>query len=188
MYGITRLDNGIRVVTYNMPKASSAAIGVWVGVGSRYENSLVSGISHFIEHLLFKGTKKRSAGEIKKSIEGMGGSLNGFTGDEVTCYLCKVLAKDLRLGLDVLADMVSDPLIKENDIERERRVICEEIKMYFDLPNYHVNELLNESKKRCPRGQFIGKMNPVAPGRTQLAGLLAKIGVLEDSLEAEGST
>ena len=144
MYGITRLDNGIRVVTYNMPRASSAAIGVWVAVGSRYENSLVSGISHFIEHLLFKGTKKRSAGEIKKSIEGKGGSLNGFTGDEFTCYLCKVLAKDLRLGLDVLADMVSDPLLKANDIERERRVICEEIKMYFDLPNYHVNELLNE--------------------------------------------
>ena len=144
MYKITRLDNGIRVVTYSMPRANSAAIGIWVAVGSRYENSAVSGISHFIEHLLFKGTRKRSAKEIKQSIEGKGGSLNGFTSDEITCYLCKVLAKDLRLGLDVLADMVSGPLLKENDIKRERGVICEEIKMYLDLPNHHVNELLNE--------------------------------------------
>ncbi len=144
MYKITRLDNGIKVVTYSMPRASSAAVGIWVAVGSRYENSAISGISHFVEHLLFKGTRKRSAKDIKQSIEGKGGSLNAFTSDEITCYLCKVLAKDLRLGLDVLADMVSGSLLKENDIKRERGVICEEIKMYLDLPNHHVNELLNE--------------------------------------------
>ncbi|MEA3329057.1 MAG: pitrilysin family protein [Candidatus Omnitrophota bacterium] len=144
MYEITRLDSGLRIATHRIKGMNSAAVGVWVATGSRYEREAISGISHFIEHLLFKGTSKRSAKAIKTSIEGKGGSLNGFTSEEVTCFLCKVLLKDLRAGIDVLSDMVVGSLLNKDDIEKERTVICEEIKMYLDLPSHYVSELLNE--------------------------------------------
>ncbi|MCK4325126.1 insulinase family protein, partial [bacterium] len=103
-----------------------------------------NGISHFLEHLLFKGTKKRSCRQIKESIEGVGGGLNGFTAEEITCYLAKVLSKHLPLALDVLSDMVLNPLLKEEDVEKERMVIVEEIKMYEDLPSSYVHALFDE--------------------------------------------
>ena len=156
MYEVTRLDNGLRVVTCRTKAANSAALGIWVGTGSRYEPKDVSGISHFIEHLLFKGTNKRSARAIKTSIEGRGGSLNGFTSEEITCFLCKVLLKDLKSGIDVLSDMVTGSLFNRDDIEKERTVICEEIKMYLDLPSYYVSELLGELLwPGQPLGRFI---------------------------------
>jgi predicted Zn-dependent peptidase len=142
MYEKTILNNGLTVVTYQMPKRVSVSIGIWIKVGARYEKKNINGISHFLEHLLFKGTKRRSCDELKQSIEGIGGSLNGFTTEELTCYLTKVPAKFLSIALDVLWDMVLNANLAAQDIETERRVILEEIKMYKDLPSHFVTELL----------------------------------------------
>jgi predicted Zn-dependent peptidase len=127
-----------------MGHMESAAIGVWLNVGSRYEDKRVSGISHFIEHMVFKGTTKRSGQRIKEEIEGRGGSLNGFTSEEMTCYLAKVNGLHINIALDVLSDMVLNANLKPLDIEHERAVIIEEIKMYHDLPNHHVHDMLHE--------------------------------------------
>ncbi|MDP3789788.1 MAG: pitrilysin family protein, partial [Candidatus Omnitrophota bacterium] len=116
----------------------------WVATGGRYENMKNRGISHFVEHLLFKGTKTRTAAEIKNSIEGIGGMLNGFTSEEVTCYLVKVLGRHLDLGVDVLSDMVLNAKFDPRDVEKERFVILEEVKMYRDHPDQYVYELLGE--------------------------------------------
>ncbi len=156
MHKTTELANGLRIVTHRMPQMKSAACGIWIGTGSRYEPKKNSGISHFLEHLLFKGTKTRSAEEIKRSIEGRGGGLNGFTSEEVTCFLAKVLKRDLGLTLDVLSDMVLNPLLRKDDVERERTVILEEIKMYLDLPMHLVHELLNQLLwPDQPLGRFV---------------------------------
>ncbi len=122
----------------------SVSVGVWIKAGTRDEEKRTNGISHLVEHLLFKGTEKRDARSIKEEIEGKGGSFNGFTTEECTCYLVKVLAKDVALGVDVLSDMVLRPLFKESDIEKEKRVIVEEINMYKDMPTHYIHELLTE--------------------------------------------
>lgn len=143
MYKKTSLDNGIKVVTAKMPQRDSATIGVWIGVGSRYEDKKLKGIAHYLEHIAFKGSKKYSCRQIKESIEGIGGSLNGFTSEEFTCYLSKVPAKYSRLALNILCDMTFEPLILMKDVEKEKTVILEEIKMYLDLPQHHVQDLLD---------------------------------------------
>jgi len=127
-----------------MPGMESAAIGVWIAAGSRNENRRISGLSHFLEHVIFKGTPRRSCRKIKEEIEGRGGSLNGFTSEEVTCYLAKVSGRHVNVALDVLSDMALHANMDKKDIEAERPVIVEEIKMYRDLPNHHVHDLLNE--------------------------------------------
>lgn len=127
-----------------MPQRDSLSIGVWINAGGRYESAREGGISHFLEHLLFKGTLKRSAEEIKEAIEGRGGAMNGFTSEEFTCYLVKVLGRDMGTALDVLSDMVLKPRLSPKDIEKERTVIKEEIKMYLDLPSHHVHDLVVE--------------------------------------------
>jgi len=144
MYKKFRLDNGLRVITHRMGGMRSVALGIWVKAGGRYESPENKGISHFIEHLLFKGSKKYSCRKIKESIEGVGGSLNGFTSEELTCYLIKAPARYLDLSLDILSDMCVNPLLAPREIEKERGVILEEIKMYKDLPQSHVYELLDE--------------------------------------------
>lgn len=143
-YNIKILDNGLKIIAYKMPQMKSLAVGVWVKTGGRYENIRTRGISHFVEHLLFKGTKKRSTVQIKNTIEGIGGALNGFTSEEVTCYLVKVLGRHLELGLDVLGDMVLYAKFDPKDVQKERFVILEEIKMYKDHPDQYVGELLEE--------------------------------------------
>ena len=143
-YDKKELDNGLKIIAHKMPQMKSVSLGVWIKTGGRYESVTNRGVSHFIEHLLFKGTKTRTASQIKTSIEGIGGVLNGFTSEEVTCYLVKVLGEHLKLGLDVLSDMVLNALFAPKDIEMERFVILEEIKMYKDQPDQHVGELLNE--------------------------------------------
>jgi len=120
------------------------ALGIWIKVGGRHETSEYKGIAHFLEHLAFKGSKKYSYRKIKESIEGVGGSLNGFTSEELTCYLVKLPNLHLGLALDVLSDMVINPLLQPEEIEKERTVIQEEIKMYKDLPQSYVYELLDE--------------------------------------------
>ncbi len=144
MYELSKLNNGLRIVTHQMPQMESVACGIWIASGSRYEQKKNSGISHFLEHLLFKGTKKRSSEDIKQAIEGRGGSLNGFTSEEFTCFLTKTLKKDFGLGLDILSDMVLNPLLRGDDMEKERTVILEEIKMYLDIPMHLVHELLDQ--------------------------------------------
>ncbi|MBU1088119.1 MAG: insulinase family protein [Candidatus Omnitrophica bacterium] len=144
MYEISELKNGLKVATCRAAEAKSVALGVWIGVGGRYEAKSSSGISHFIEHMVFKGTKKRTYRQIKESIEGLGGLLNGFTSEEVTCFMAKVLDKHSQSTLDVLLDIITNPLLKKSDITKERLVIFEEIKMYFDLPNHLAYDRLLE--------------------------------------------
>ena len=122
----------------------SVSIGVWVGIGGRYESKRVSGISHFIEHLLFKGTRRRTARQISQTVEGIGGYLNAFTGEESTCYYAKAGHKHLDTLLDVLADMYRHPRFATADIDKERQVIKEELLMYRDQPDHYVHELLTE--------------------------------------------
>jgi len=136
MYKISKLKNGLRIATCKIPKANSCTLGVWICVGGRYEQRQHSGISHFLEHLVFKGTRKRSFKQIKQEIEGLGGELNGFTSEEVTCFLAKVLWRHTKTALDVLLDITFNSRIPESEISRERMVIFEEIKMYHDLPQY----------------------------------------------------
>jgi predicted Zn-dependent peptidase len=143
MYHKTKSKNGLNIVTRAMPDRKSVALGIWIKTGGRYESPKNSGISHFLEHLLFKGSKKYSCRKIKESIEGVGGALNGFTSEEVTCYLVKIPAQYLGLGADILSDMVINPLFPQKEIEKERFVILEEIKMYKDLPQSYVHELLD---------------------------------------------
>lgn len=144
MLKIDTLGNGLRVVTQPMEYMESVAIGVWIRAGGRFENEGNNGISHLLEHLLFKGTANRDMMTIKQEIEGRGGSFNGFTSEEHTCYLVKVLAKDAELGLDILSDMVLHPKLDADEMAKEKDVIIEEINMYKDMPAQYVHEILAE--------------------------------------------
>ncbi|GII86432.1 putative zinc protease [Sphaerisporangium siamense] len=136
----TVLPGGLRVVTETMPTVRSVAVGMWVGIGSRDEAPEHTGATHFLEHLLFKGTPTRDALEISAAIEGIGGEINAFTAKEYTCYYARVLDEDLPLAIDVLADVVTSSLITEDDVESERGVILEEIAMHDDDPSDAVHE------------------------------------------------
>ena len=142
-YKKTILNNGLRLITYAMPNMESASLGLWVRVGGRYEAREIKGISHFLEHLAFKGSKNYSCRQIKESIEGVGGVINGFTSEESTCYYVKLPAARQLLALDILVDMAVSPQLNQSDIEKERFVILEEIKMYKDLPQSHVQDMLD---------------------------------------------
>lgn len=142
-YEISKLSNGIRLVTNSMPFMESASIGIWTLCGGRCEEEEISGISHFIEHMMFKGTEKRNSQEISEAIEGIGGVLNAFTSEENTCYLAKVPAKYVGQGIDVLTDMVLNSSFTTEELEREKGVVLEEIKMYLDMPSQYVHDLLN---------------------------------------------
>ncbi|MFA6078384.1 MAG: pitrilysin family protein [Candidatus Omnitrophota bacterium] len=144
MHKVDILENGLKVVSRPMSHMESVSLGIWIRAGGRYEDKTNSGISHLLEHLLFKGTKKRDVRKIKEEIEGRGGSFNGFTSEEFTCYLVKLLAKDADLGIDILSDMVLNPRLDEEEIEKEKNVIIEEINMYKDMPAQHVHEILAE--------------------------------------------
>ena len=142
---ITTLSNGVRVVSENVPYVQSASVGIFVGVGSRDEDDRVRGISHFIEHMLFKGTAKRTARQIADEIESRGGHLNAFTDKESTTYQARVLAEHTPLALDILTDMLLSSQHDPEEIEREKRVVIEEIKMYEDTPEEMVHELFEET-------------------------------------------
>ena len=145
LYQKTTLDNRLRLITANMPHTQSVCIGIFVGVGSRYETDAEAGVSHFIEHLCFKGTQKRpTAREISEAIEGVGGILNGGTDKELTVYWCKVAQSHFPLALEVLTDMLLHSRFNPTDVEKERRVIIEEIKMGKDSPSQWVNVLIDD--------------------------------------------
>lgn len=142
---ITRLKNGITVATVEMPHMASVSLGIWVGVGGRYEPAELNGVSHFIEHMLFKGTRRRSAKEISQSVEGIGGYLNAFTGEESTCFYSKARHDRYEQLMDVLTDMFLNSKFDPTEIAKERGVIKEELAMYLDQPHQLVQELLNET-------------------------------------------
>ena len=131
---MSTLDNGVRVITEVMPHVRSVSVGIWIGSGSRRESTEQNGISHFIEHMLFKGTTSRSAEDIARSVDALGGNLDAFTAKELVCFNTKVLDQHLSQAFDVLADLVLHPMFREEDIEKEKGVILEEIKMEEDSP------------------------------------------------------
>jgi predicted Zn-dependent peptidase len=139
------LDNGIRVVSEKIPAVRSAAVGIWIETGARHEIPRVSGISHFVEHMLFKGTQTRDARAIAKTIDSVGGVLNGFTSREYTCYYAKVLGEKLPLAIDLLADMVQNSIFDPEELEKERRVILQEIGMVEDSPDELSYNLFNQT-------------------------------------------
>ena len=141
----TTLKNGVRVISEEMPHVRSVSLGVWIKTGSRRETSQENGISHFIEHMLFKGTKNRSAEEIARSVDSIGGGLDAFTAKEMVSYNTKVLDEHLPLAFDVLADMVRNPLFREADIEKEKGVILEELKMEVDNPEYLLHDIFSSN-------------------------------------------
>jgi len=126
------LPGGLRVITESLPTVRSASFGIWAGVGSRDEDRDHAGATHYLEHLLFKGTSRRSALDISASIDAVGGELNAFTAKEYTCYYARVLDEDLPLAIDVLCDMVTNSMLDPSDVEAERAVILEEIAMTED--------------------------------------------------------
>jgi len=144
-YQKTTLPNGIRVVTEAIPTLDSVSLGIWITMGSRDEGPGERGLSHFLEHLLFKGTEKRSAFDISRDIESVGGSINAFTGREYTCYHAKVLKRDTALAVDILADIVAHSVFAPQEIERERMVVVQEIKMVEDTPDDYIHDLFHRS-------------------------------------------
>jgi predicted Zn-dependent peptidase len=140
-----RLANGIRIVTERMPEARSVTVGVWVGVGGRDEPGPLAGASHFLEHLLFKGTSTRTARQIAEAIDAVGGEMNAFTSREHTAYYTRLPAAHAALGLDILGDVVADPVFRPHEVDAERQVILEEILMNLDMPEDHVHTLLAEA-------------------------------------------
>ncbi len=137
------LSNGVRVLTEEMPHSHSASIGIWVENGSRYEEPHENGVSHLIEHLLFKGTRKRTAAQIAEEIDAVGGVLNAFTGKEYTCYYAKVLGADLAMATDLLADLFLESLFDPDEIKREQQVVLQEISQAEDTPDDFIHDLFN---------------------------------------------
>ena len=141
----TTLPNGVRIISETMPHVRSVSVGLWVGIGSRRETSEQNGLSHFIEHMVFKGTTKRSAEDIARSVDSIGGNLDAFTSKEMVCFNTKVLDQHLPLAFDVLADLVLNPLFREDDMAKEKGVILEELKMDEDNPDYLVHEIFSSN-------------------------------------------
>jgi predicted Zn-dependent peptidase len=140
----TDLPNGLIILTEEMPHVRSVAMGVWIRAGSRHEASPVNGISHFVEHMVFKGTTTRSAQQIAREVDAIGGNLDAFTGKETVCFNMKVLDEHVPKALDILSDLVLNPTFAEDEVVRERGVILEEIKMDEDNPDYLVHEIFTQ--------------------------------------------
>ena len=140
----TVLPSGLRIVTEEEKSVRSAAFGIWVNVGSRDESNSTAGASHFLEHLLFKGTKKRTSLEISSSIEAVGGETNAFTSKEYTCFFARVIDKDLPLAVDVISDLITSSVVRSADVDAERKVVLEEIAMRDDDPSDLIHDLFLE--------------------------------------------
>ena len=141
----TVLPSGLRIVTEEVPSVRSAAIGIWVNVGSRDETPAVAGASHFLEHLLFKGTTRRTALEITSTIEAVGGEMNAFTSKEYTCFYARVIDTDLPMAIDVVSDLITSSIVSALDVDAERKVVLEEIAMRDDDPSDLVHDLYAET-------------------------------------------
>ncbi|MGE5808819.1 MAG: M16 family metallopeptidase, partial [Nitrospirota bacterium] len=145
MYRKDTLSNGIRVVSETLPKSRSVSIGVWVKVGSRHEPPAIGGISHFIEHMFFKGTGKRSAKDIAIEMDSIGGEMNAFTSQETTTYYAKVVDEHLPVVIEILADILLGAKFDPVEMEKERKVILEEIKGVEDTPDDYIHELFTNT-------------------------------------------
>lgn len=185
---MSQLGNGVRIVSDAAPDLRSVTVGIWVENGSRYESDAQAGLSHFLEHLFFKGTERRTALEIAQEVEALGGVLNAFTGKEQTCYYAKVLPEHLPVALDVLGDVFAHSTFPDEEIERERTVIAQEIMQAEDSPEEHVHDLFGmafwpghplarpiagsvESIGRFSRAEFLAFMGErYRPGRILVAG------------------
>lgn len=141
MYRKTTLANGLRIVSESIPYMSSVSLGIFAGTGSRHETPAEQGVSHFIEHLMFKGTYRRSAKDIAEMVDDVGGQLNAATDRENTCYYIKVLPEHLSLGMDILSDMLLNSKFADVDVEKERQVVLEEISLYEDSPDELIHDL-----------------------------------------------
>ncbi|HET9784510.1 MAG TPA: pitrilysin family protein, partial [Terriglobales bacterium] len=141
----TVLSNGLTIVSERMPHVRSVTMGIWLLNGSRREVAELNGITHFVEHMVFKGTSHRSAEEIARSVDSIGGNLDAFTSKENVCFSAKVLDEHVPLAFEVLADLVLNPLFRQEDIEREQGVILQEIKMDEDNPDYLVHEIFTQN-------------------------------------------
>src|SRR3954471_15169499 len=139
------LPNGLTILTERMEHIRSVAIGIWVKAGSRHEQPDVNGISHFVEHMVFKGTQTRTALDIARQMDSIGGNMDAFTGKETICFNAKVLDEHLPIAIDVLSDIVLNPIFESKDITREKGVILEEIKMDEDNPDYLVHEIFTQN-------------------------------------------
>ncbi|MCL4513206.1 MAG: insulinase family protein [Candidatus Eremiobacteraeota bacterium] len=149
----TVLPNGLRIVTERIPQYPSASIGIWVNVGSQDEEDSNRGVSHFLEHLMFKGTPSHSAKEIAEIMDGIGGNLNAFTEKEQTCFYAKVMDKHIPTAMEIMGDMILNSHFPEPEVEREKGVILEEIKMYEDSPDELVFDLMAQTAwKNHPLG------------------------------------
>lgn len=146
MYDQHTLPNGLRIIAERIPHFRSVSVGLWVGSGSQYETRQQGGISHFIEHMLFKGTSKRSAREIAEAMDAVGGQLNAFTSKECTCFYAKVVDENLPLAMDVISDIVLHSLFNPQELEKEKGVILEEISMAEDSPEDLVSELIMQAQ------------------------------------------
>ena len=141
----TVLASGLRIVTEEDPSVRSAAVGIWVNVGSRDESTSVAGASHFLEHLLFKGTTTRTALEISSSLESVGGEMNAFTSKEYTCFYARVIDTDLPMAIEVVSDLITSSVVKALDVDAERKVVLEEISMRDDDPSDLIHDLFSET-------------------------------------------
>lgn len=142
---ITTLENGLRVITDDIPGVATASLGLWVQVGARYEPASINGISHFLEHMAFKGTRTRSAKQIAEEIENVGGHLNAYTSRENTAYHARILANDVPLAVDLIADIIQNSTFEEEEIARERDVILQEIGQSFDTPDDIIFDYFQET-------------------------------------------
>ena len=169
MYEKTTLDNGLTVLTSSMPHTRSVTIAVFVGAGSRYESNEMAGVSHFLEHLLFKGTKNwPTAREISEAVEGVGGLMNASTDREMTVFWCKVASPHFHRTLSVLADMILNPLLDPIEIEKEREVVLEELRMTNDYPTNRVDLLIDEALwPDQPMGRDVGGSQESVSGITR---------------------
>lgn len=145
MYKKHVLENGLTIIGEEIPYVKSISLGVWINAGSRIEDEEISGVSHFIEHMLFKGTKNRTSKQIASEIDNLGGQINAFTSKECTCYYVKLLDSHIDIGIDVLSDMILNSKFNEDDLDKERSVIIEELKMYEDSPEDLAYDLLTEN-------------------------------------------
>ena len=145
MYKIHTLSNGLTIIGEEIPYLKSITLGIWVNAGSRIEEENNAGISHFIEHMLFKGTKNRTSKELASTIDNLGGQINAFTSKECTCFYVKLLDEHISIGVDVLSDMMLNSLFDSEEIDKERQVILEELKMYEDSPEDLSYDLLTEN-------------------------------------------
>ena len=156
MYKKHVLENGLTIIGEEIPYVKSISLGVWINAGSRIEDEEISGVSHFIEHMLFKGTRNRTSKQIASEIDNLGGQINAFTSKECTCYYVKLLDSHIDIGIDVLSDMILNSKFNEDDLDKERSVIIEELKMYEDSPEDLAYDLLTENiYKNDPLGMNI---------------------------------